>query len=320
MEEYKKIASALEPFSILAIGGGEPFLNDDLEKICSIFIEKCQVDTLFIPTNGTLTEKILMTTEKILEKFPRVSISINPSLDGMADFHDKNRGISGTFSRCVETIQQLTKLKKKYANLQVIVNSVICRDNLSELRRLMEFLQQFEIDFQAFELMRGDQRNKNLNLPSREKIMEMHEDILRNRWTYLLKKKDKVKNKWFFKLEEIAVLGTLKYAQQFKEKVLSGKKWPADCVAGKNIAVINPDGNFSTCELSAPLANLRQYSYSLPEILKDEKTVNFMENIKKRKCDCTHICFINSAIAGRPASIFGILKGYLKARKIIKKC
>lgn len=318
LEEYEKIAQSIGPFSILAIGGGEPFLNNDLEKICACFIEKGRVDTLFIPTNGTLTEIILSKTENLLKSYPKVSISINPSLDGMADYHDKNRGLPGTFAKCVETIKKLCELKKKYSNLQVIVNSVINQDNLSELKELMEFLKQFDIDSHAFELMRGDHRDKDLCLPTLDQITEMHKLILKNRYWYLARKKKSGKNKLLFKIEEMAVLGALKYSQSFKERVLAGKKWPRACVAGRSILAVNPDGGVSACEIHPPLANLRQTAYSLSKALKEKSAAQFVKNIKNKKCDCTHICFIHSAIAAHPASLFNIFSNYIKAKKIIE--
>ena len=318
LEEYEKIAKSIGSFSILAIGGGEPFLRDDLEKICSSFLEKSRVDTLFIPTNGTLTETILFKTENLLKKYPAVSISINPSLDGMDSYHDKNRGFPGTFLKCVDTINKLSELKKKYENLQIIVNSVINRDNLEELKKLMEFLKQFDIDFQAFELMRGDYRNKELSLPDLNQISEMHKLILKNRYWYLARKKKFFKNKLLLKIEEIATLGTLQYSQSFKEQVLGGKKWPRSCMAGRSILVINPDGGVSACEIYPPLSNLRENSYNLFEVLKEKNASQFIKNIKRKKCDCTHICFIHSAIAANPISLLNIFLGFLKAKKIIK--
>jgi MoaA/NifB/PqqE/SkfB family radical SAM enzyme len=316
-EEYEKISRSVGTFSILAIGGGEPFLRDDLEKICACFVEKSQVNTLFIPTNGTRAETILSKTEKLLQQYPDVSISINPSLDGMADYHDNNRGLPGTFLKCVETIEKLTGLKKKYPNLQVIVNSVIHRDNLEELKKLMEFLKQFDIDFQAFELMRGDQRDKGLGLPDLEKIADMHKLILKNRHWYLDKKKKSVKHKLLFKVEEIAVLGTLKYSQSFKERVSAGKRWPAKCPAGRSILVINPDGGVSACEIQPPLSNLRHNEYDLDKTLQKKSVAQLIKNINNKKCDCTHICFIHSAIAARPASILRIFSNYIRAKQII---
>jgi len=304
-EKYAEIANSAGLFSILALAGGEPFLSPDLEKICAVFVEKCQIDTLFIPTNGTLTEVILEKTEKILKSFPRLSVSVNPSLDGMEKYHDQNRGVAGTFSRCIKTIEKLTELKNKYNNLQVIVNSVISKDNQSEILELMEFLKKYAIDFQAFELLRGDYRDKTLNLPSLTEIKKMHKAILKNRAWHLAKKKKVVKNSWLFQLEEIAVLGTLKYTQTFKELALAGKNWPCQCMAGRSIAVVNPDGNFSACEMRPPLANLKNYDYNITKLIKNK-------NIKIKNCACTHICFIHSAIAARPLSIIKIFLNYAK--------
>jgi MoaA/NifB/PqqE/SkfB family radical SAM enzyme len=265
-----------------------------------------------------LTQTILSKTENLLKKYPAVSISINPSLDGLADYHDKNRGYPGAFSKCVETIKKLSKLKKKYSNLQIIVNSVINRDNLEDLEGLMEFLKQFDIDFQAFDLMRGDYRDKKLSLPNLDQIAEMHKLILKNRYWYLAKKKKSLKNKLLFKIEEIAVLGVLKYSQSFKERVLAGKKWPCACVAGRSILAINPDGGVSACEIQPPLSDLRKNSYSLAEALKEKNASEFIKNIKNEKCDCTHICFIHSAIAANPVSLLNIFASFLKAKRIIK--
>jgi len=320
LDEYEKIAKSAGHFSILGIAGGEPYLNPDLEKICSLFVENGKIDTLFIPTNGTMTEMIVEKTEELLKKFPAISISINPSLDGMEEYHDKNRGVPGTFSKCVETIKKLLELKKKYKNLQVIVNTVINRDNLDEVEKLMEFLKNYNIDFQAFELMRGDFRDKSLDLPSPDEIKKIHDKILKNRYWHLIKRKNYFKNKFLSKIEEIAVLGTLKYGQTFKELALSGKKWPRACMAGRSIFAVSPDGSFSACEINPPLADLKQYDYDLSKIMKDKNISRQIKNITNKKCDCTHICFIHSAIAASPTSIFQIVLNYMKARKIIKSC
>ncbi len=306
LSEYEKISNSLNNFSILGIGGGEPFMRPDLVEICALFVNRNKIDTIFIPTNGVLTELVLARTENLLKKFSGVAISVNPSLDGLAEYHDKNRGALGTFDACVRTIKGLSELKKKYANLQIIVNSVIMRDNLAELIKLMEYLKQFKIDFQAFEIIRGDWRDKNLNLPDLEEIKKIHELILKNRLWHLEKRKPAGRFSLLYRLEKIAVLGALKYSQQFKEAALNGKKWPAACQAGKSIEVIYPNGDFSVCEILQPSFNLRQNSYSAKKI-----------NRNVKNCDCTHICFIHSAIAASPKSIFKIISGYLKAKKTL---
>lgn len=308
LAEYEKISRSLNNFSILGIGGGEPFMRRDLVDICALFVERNKIDTIFIPTNGVFTELILVKTEELLKRFPGVSLAINPSLDGLAEYHDNNRGALGTFDACVRTIKDLSKLKKKYANLQIIVNSVMMRDNLAELIKLMEYLKQFKIDWQAFEIIRGDWRDKDLSLPELKDIKKIHGLILKNRLWYLERRKQKVKSNLFYKLEKIAVLGVLKYSQQFKEAILAGGAWPCPCPAGRTIQVIYPNGDLSACEVLPPSVNLRRHGFAIKSITLNDKP-----------CACTHICFIHSAMAACPKSVFGIISGYFKARKILKK-
>ncbi len=295
LAEYEKISKSLAEFSILGIGGGEPFTRPDLADICALFVERNKVDTIFIPTNGVLAEAILANTENLLKKFPNVSLSVNPSLDGLAEFHNKNRGAPAVFESCLKTIEGLIELKKKYKNLQVIVNTVVMRENFEDVIKLMEFLKQFEIDFQAFELLRGEPRDKKT--PELDQVKKIHELILKNRLWHLEKRRAGAEFNLIYRLEKIIVLGVLKYSQEFKEAALRGESWPVNCPAGENIKVIYPNGLSSCCEILPPRAG---------------------ENKPKKNCACTHICFIHSAIAKSPKSILGVISGYFKARKIIK--
>ena len=65
LKEFEKISEKLGFFSVLLLSGGEPFLRNDLEEICRIFIRNNRVDTLLIPTNGILTDEILRVTKNL---------------------------------------------------------------------------------------------------------------------------------------------------------------------------------------------------------------------------------------------------------------
>lgn len=317
--EYQKIAQSIDKkVSILGLGGGEPFLNKDLVRICSVFIKNLKVDSLFIPTNATLTDEISKKTEILLKKFPKISISVNPSLDGLAKYHDQSRQMPGTFNKAIKTIEELSKLKKEYSHLQIVVNSVIQKDNLEELKKLMIFLRQFDLDFHAFEIMRGDHRNNSLSLPDLDQIKKIHQLILKNRYWYFKKRAGINKNFFFNWLEKMAVFGTLRYSQFFKELSLSGKSWPSSCQAGRSINVIYPNGDFPLCELSSPIINLREINYDLGKFLKSQEILKRIKEIKRKGCHCTHICFIHSTIAADIQSIFKIIYYYLKSLAILK--
>jgi len=317
LSEYKKIAQSLKKTSILLLSGGEPFLNKDLVEICSSFIKNSKIDSLIIPTNGTLKKEIIENVGILLKNFPQTALTVNISLDGMVDYHDKIRGARGVFEKAIETIKELSGLKKIYPNLQTVVNSVIQKNNLEELKKLMIFLRQFELDFHAFELLRGDPKDRSMVLPSHNQIEEMHKLILKNRNWYLRRKNMK-KFSFLGLLEKISVLGLLNYAQTTKEAVLKGGHWDVACRAGQSISVIYPNGDFSLCELMSPIANLRGVDYNLGQLLKSSRVQEKIKEVKEKKCDCTHVCFIHSSIASGPWAVFKIIYFYLKSLSILK--
>lgn len=273
-EDFERISKNLGRFSILLIGGGEPFLRPDLEDICSLFITQNKVDTLYIPTNGFLTDKIVATVESLLKKFPDIALSINPSLDGLQDFHEKTRGVAGSFDRVIETIEKLSEFKKRYKNFQIIVNSVIHRENFEDLKQLAIFLRKFDLDYHAFEILRGQARDEALQAADPAEIKKMHDFILANRRWYLERRRGGFLNK-------IAVLGQLGYAQYLKERVLAGRPWPFSCAAGQEIAVIYPNGDVALCELLAPVGNLKDYNFDLKKVLASPAAQEQLKAIKK---------------------------------------
>jgi len=312
-EEFKKISENLDEFSILLIGGGEPFLREDLGAICSLFVEKNKIDTLYIPTNGFFTDKILAASETLLKKFPEITLSVNPSLDGLSDYHDKLRGVEGSFNRTIETIKKLSLLKEKYKNLQIIVNSVIHQNNIADLKKLAIYLREFNLDYHAFEVLRGDPRDKNLSSAGQQEIKDIHKFILENRDWYLDRKTNPSALMNF--INKLAVMGQLAYTQHLKERVLAGKKWPMKCMAGRSIAVIYPNGDIGLCELLGTIGNIRDYDYNLKKALQGEAAKKILEDIKKSRCSCTHICFINSSIASDWKIFLKLPHFYLKNKK-----
>jgi MoaA/NifB/PqqE/SkfB family radical SAM enzyme len=221
------------------------------------------------------------------------------------------RGVEGSFSHAIGTIEGLTSLKNKYKNLQIIANSVIHHNNLDDIKNLASFLKKFDIDYHAFEVMRGDTRDKNLFSASPEEIKNIHKFILDNRCYYLARERDSNILKRF--INKIIVLGHLKYTHDLKERALSGHGWPFGCTAGCSIAVIYPNGRVGLCELLEPLGNIRQYNYNLSQLLSSAAAKEKMEGIKRNKCSCTHICFLNASLALDWKTPFKIFYFYLKS-------
>ncbi len=301
LEEFKKISDNLGFISVLLLSGGEPFLRKDLTEICGVFIENNRVDTLSIPTNGYLSKEIAAVAEKLAVRFPKTVISINPSLDGMEQCHDTIRGVQGSFSQVIDTIKELENIKKRCKNIQIVVNSVINKDNIGSLKELAVYLLQFNLDYHAFEIMRGDKRDEALRFANLAEIRDLHKIAIENRKRWI---------KHIF--EKIIVIGSIKYLYKIKERSLSGRKWPMSCAAGKSILVIYPNGDTSLCELKKPIANLRDHNYDIKNLMVSESFLREMQEVNANICGCTHICFLNASIARAWKTIFKILFYYFK--------
>ena len=87
LEEINKIYKNLDNLLWIHLSGGEPFMRNDLSKICSIFIKNNKTKNFAIPTNCLLKEKVIKETEEILKENPEINLNITLSLDGLEKPH-----------------------------------------------------------------------------------------------------------------------------------------------------------------------------------------------------------------------------------------
>jgi len=309
LTEIEKITKNLGEIQVLLLSGGEPFLRKDLFEIISLFIKNNKVRVVSIPTNAILTEKIIRITKRLSASFPQVLFSINPSIDNLYKKNDEIRGVKGAFKRSIKTLKELEKIRKEKKNVEIVINTTISNSNYKDFDKIIDFFKKFNITYHNFELLRGVPKEKNFNLPPLEEIKEIHSKIIRLREYYINKNYG---NSNFLNrlIEKISVLGIIKYTQDIKEKVLDSKNFPFICSAGQNIIVIEPEGDVKLCELHPSVGNLKDYSYDLNKLLKNEKSKKMFEIAKK--CKCTHICFLNMSIANDKKSLIKIPYYFLK--------
>jgi len=311
LNEIDKITKKIGKIQVLLLSGGEPFLKENLFEIISLFIKNNDVKVVSIPTNAILAERIISIVAKLSESFPEVTFSINPSIDNLYKKNDEIRGVKKSFEKSIRTLKKLLILKKKRKNIEVVINTTISNQNYKDIDGIINFFKKFDITYHNFELLRGEPKEKNINLPSLEEIKKIHRKIIRLRRDYINRNK---KDNYITKLlEKISVLGILKYTQHIKENVLNSKKLPFICSAGKNIFVLEPSGEARLCELLPPLGNLRDYNYDVIEILKTKKAREMFEKVKN--CSCTHVCFLNMSIANNKKSLIKIPYYFLKWKK-----
>lgn len=304
LEEIDRISSSLGKVQILLLSGGEPLLRGDLFEIISLFIKKNSTKVVSIPTNALLSRQITELAERLALNFPEVTFSINPSIDNLYEKNDEIRGIKGAFERSIETLRELEKIRKKYNNIELVVNTTISNFNYRDVNEIIEFFKGFDITYHNFELLRGSPKEKNMTLPPLDEIRKTHAKAIRARNFYIDRQR-------LGFLEKVSVLGITKYTQSLKERVLDSRDFPFVCSAGKNIIVLEPNGEVKLCELLPSVGNLKEYNYDIEDLLKNEITKQQMSMIAK-KCKCTHVCFINMSIANDSKTIFKIPYYFLK--------
>ncbi|RLI96754.1 MAG: hypothetical protein DRO99_03950 [Candidatus Aenigmatarchaeota archaeon] len=102
-ESHKAYGSEFD----VSIGGGEPFLREDLFDVCMEIDKRYPGSLKTISTNGLLKERILELLRRING---RLKFKLNISIDGDKRVHDKIRGIDGSFRTTVDTIKHIKRL------------------------------------------------------------------------------------------------------------------------------------------------------------------------------------------------------------------
>jgi len=260
LKEIEKISNNLPYLEYLQLSGGEPFARDDITEIAEIFFRR-GLKKLIIPTNGYLQESAIKQARKMKEK--GYNFSINVSIDGFEETHNSIRG-KNCFNRALETFDKLKEMKVETG---FIVS--LSKLNYEGYLDLIKFLKK---------------RTNNIDsvlVRAKPGIMLTADEF----------------NKIRPELERLTCDHLSKFYQQRKKllnnvycNVINGKPVPYKCLAGKIIAVLEPDGQVRSCEIFGKLGNVRDYNYDINKILK-------LDKIPRRCKDCIHPCFLGPSMS-----------------------
>lgn len=301
IEEIKAISSYLGRFDTIQISGGEPFLRDDLDKICEIFYKNNRITAINIPTNCLLPEKIYATTEKILQVCPKASITLCCALDGIGKTHDEIRGVEGNFEKFKVTIDLLKQLEKKYSNFTMFALTTLCKDNYAEYDRIVEFVKvelniNHNVDFTRQHTAEYEQIE---DVPT-EVIKKINTDNLDKLYLY---SKHNI-------LRGIVQIGGRKIFNKILENAREGREWPLRCFAGRTTVVLEPNGDVRLCEHRGIVGDVRKANYNIFKVLKGKKAISMKKEIIKSHCSCDHSVFINLSInSSRYYKIMELVEG-----------
>ena len=295
VEQIARISETSPPFRKLWISGGEPFLRAELAEIVATFVSRNGVRNVNLPTNGLLPEKIFPIMDRMLELAPTLSIDLNFSIDGLAETHDRIRGVPQNYVRTLATIREAARRYRGVRRLRRNVLTVITRENQDEILSLAEQLRAEEIDGHYFEVVRGAAPDPSLKELTRERVAEIHHAVMPLHRHYaepLFANLPPVVRG----LARLYYLGNLRFHYDLHEQCLEGpREWPMRCTAGETSLVVDHNGKFRACEMRGIVGDLHDYDFDVRRALQGEAMRAEIAAIPGANCWCTHSCFIQES-------------------------
>lgn len=237
------------------LSGGEPLLRKDL----ILLAKRAASHGCFVSmnTNGTLLNKSKVC--KVADVFDLVIVS----LDGPKDFHDRIRGVQGTYDKAVEGIRLL-----RARNVRVGVNSVATPWNIEVLPSFIEELRG-NVDFVQVQPIHPYPPTLD-NTPSDKQVSGLLNYLLE------LKRSDPS----FLAVPTDFVRG---FDLFFKGKA------PKICNAGELYIAINPSGKLLACPARSDIVLGDTLTGSIDAILKRQDSMGWPKVYSCRGCwlECT---------------------------------
>ena len=291
-DEISKLSSTMPTFHDLWLSGGEPFLRKDLAKIIHLFYTNNNIRDVRIPTNGLPTEQTLKTVMAVLEECPEIQLEVDISIDGFSETHDRIRAVPGNFEKALKTMAELERVRESAPNLTLYVNSVITRENRSEIVQLGHYFKQaHDLDGHHFQIIRGEPKDQSLQAIEPTELQQTYTETLPLNFEYISKQSRKRSRldgltKAFWKAGYM-----FSYDTQFKNYAYR-TKWKMPCTAGQTSLVIDYNADVRVCELRKPIGNLRKFGMDFSKFWDSIERKNEVQQVEMDKCFCTHVCFM----------------------------
>ena len=144
VEQWAGVFRQLRFLDIMKIIGGEPFVRDDLAEVILAIRREINPFIVQLVTNATMTDRVV----GFVEQHAWPSLHMRLSLDGLAETHDRSRGVAGTFDRVMETMQALADIRKR-KRFQLAVNFTLTDDSRPDMKPLIEICNGMGVDLVA---------------------------------------------------------------------------------------------------------------------------------------------------------------------------
>lgn len=309
LEEIEKISKNMGNLLYLLPTGGEPFLREDFPEIINIFYQNNGLRNVGIPTNGSLTKRVVASVNRMLSLCPDLRLGVDISLDELGQAHDDLRGFPGLFDKAIETYWALKEVEKKNQNFKICVEMTVSHFNQDHVFEIYDYFINKLKAYNVFvRIVRGNPREpeaKEVDIEKFERfVMKLEEDI-RNKVFY---------GHAVYPLSEFITVRDI-IGRRLTLKTLKDNKFQIPCYAGSLTGILRSRGDVFPCELlNQSFGNLREVNYNFKQLWQSETAKKIRRMIKESKCFCSHECFITNNILFNPRMLPEVLKEYIRLK------
>jgi radical SAM protein with 4Fe4S-binding SPASM domain len=302
VDEMKTIAEKMGPLVQLAIGGGEPFLRRELDAITRVFLDHTYARYVSIPTNASLTDKIVRYLETILPAYPNTSFRVCFSIEGIGAAHDELRSMPGSYKKIQESYAAVSPLRDRFSNFILDASSVYtARSEATLLDTVRTLSEDFRFDNIAINYLRGEVQDPELKRSSQEgyvKVLDFLDGLKR-------KKEKRFLCPIARGMRDVTRRIVIDHAFEDRFRI--------PCVAGRKFAVIYETGDVHPCEvLGKSMGNLRQFDYDIKKLMGEAENQKLARWIVDSKCKCSYECALAASVAWNPSVYPALLRSAVK--------
>ncbi len=314
-DEILRLSSTMPRFTDLWLSGGEPMLRKELPDIIRLFCVNNGVRWVNLPTNGLLPERTAEWVARISGENPQLQLDLNVALDGLGEMQDSIRAVPGNFEKTLATLEAVQPCRRKFPNLRVNVNTVICAENFDHVMEIAEFVKgRCAVDGHYFNLIRGSAKDLTLKQIPTARLPALYKKIQKIYAHYagiVLKRRSGIAGR----IARVYYQGTLALHNRIQlENLETPHPWPMPCTAGETALVIDYNGDVRACELRGKLGNLRDYGCDFRKFWENEVRQEELAAIVRDQCWCTHVCFIHDSLRHSPkALLYDVPVAYLES-------
>ena len=315
-EEIQKLSATMPSFTDLWLSGGEPMLRRELVEIVSLFYRANGVRWVNLPTNGLMPARTTERVASLLTENPELRLDLNVALDGLGEMQDSIRAVPGNFRKTLETLEAIQPARRRFPNLRVNVNTVICAENFDHVVEIADFVKDHcQVDGHYFNVIRGNAKDEDLKRVPADRLPALYRQ-LQTYYSHYAPTIQRRSSGTGRLLDKMAYQGTLALHNKIQlQNIESPHPWPMPCTASETSVVIDYNGDVRACELRGKLGSLRDFGCDFGKFWEGQRRKDEAGAIRLDQCWCTHVCFIHDSLRhSKKAMLVDVPLSYLQSK------